>query len=187
VLAANGSKHKKPALGDARVMKIKKMIVGAFLMVMAISAAAFAQGNNNPAVYNGPVKAVNVMILPDLEVKIEAFEDAACTKAIANNGYMFESAAWVRLTIKNKGAVAAENFTYKGVIDVDGNKVYNPDAAKMTLAANQSKQLAVVKVPLGGTTDVVTAKLLADIGNFVKETNEANNSATFKFTSQTAH
>lgn len=169
-------------------MQFKKFIVGAVMAVMALSAAAFAQGNNNPAVYTGPVKvAPNVMILPDLEVKVEAFEDAACTKAIANNGYMFQTMAWVRLTIKNKGAVAAENFTYKGVIEVDGNKVYDPAAAKMTIAANQSKQLGVVKVQLGGITDVVTAKLLADIGNFVKETNESNNSATFKFTSQTAH
>lgn len=168
-------------------MQFKKFIVGAFMAVMALSAAAFAQ-SNNPAVYNGPVKVVpNPMVLPDLEVKVEAFEDAACTKAIPNNGFMFETLAWVRLTIKNKGAAAAENFTYKGVIEVDGNKVYDPAAAKMTIAANQSKQLGVIKVQLGGTTDVVTAKLLADIGNFVKETNESNNSATFKFTSQTAH
>lgn len=168
-------------------MQFKKFIVGAFMAVMALSAAAFAQGNNGQ-MYTGPVKVVpNPTILPDLEVKIEAFEDAACTKAIANNGTMFQTTAWVRLTIKNKGAVAADNFTFKGVIDVDGNKVYDPAAAKMSIPANQSKQLGVVKVPLGGITDVVTAKLLADIGNFVKETNETNNSATFKFTSQTAH
>jgi subtilase family serine protease len=171
------------------IMQFKKFIVGAFMTVMAISATAMAQGNNNPAVYNGPaVKAVtNAVLLPDLEVKVEAFEDAACTKAIANNGYIFQTTAWVRMTIKNKGAAAAENFVFKGVIDVDGNKVYNPDAAKLTIPANQSKQIAVVKVPLGGTTDVVTAKLLADIGNFIKESNESNNIASVKFTSQTAH
>ena len=169
-------------------MQIKKMIVSAFIAVMALSAAALAQGNNNPAVYNGPVKAVtNVTILPDLEAKIEAFEDAACTKPIANNGQIFQTLAWVRLTIKNKGAVPSGSFIYKGMIDVDGNKVYNPDAAQMSLAANQSKQIGVIKVQLGGTTDVVTAKLLADIGNFVQETTDSNNIANFKFTSQTAH
>lgn len=159
-------------------------------MVVAISAVSFAQGNNNPAVYNGPVKAVtNLEVLPDLEVKVEAFEDAACTqpKAIANNGSIFQDAAWVRFTIKNKGAVAAANFVYKGVIDVDGNKVYNPDAAKMTLEANQTKQFPPVMVKLGGITDIVTVKLLADIGNFIKETNEQNNIASFKFKSQVAH
>lgn len=169
-------------------MKIKKMIVGAFISVMALSAAAFAQGHNNPAVYNGPVKVVsNAAILPDLEAKIEAFEDAACTKPIANNGSMFQTLAWVRLTIKNKGAVPSGSFLYKGMIDVDGNKVYNPDPASMSLAANQSKQIGVIKVLLGGTTDVVTAKLLADVGDGVKETTNSNNIATFKFTSQTAH
>lgn len=167
-------------------MQIKKMIIGAFISVMALSAAAFAQGNNATA-HVGSVKVANAAILPDLEAKIEAFEDAACTKPIANNGYMFQTLAWVRLTIKNKGAVATGNFTYKGVIDVDGNKVYNPDAAQMSLGANQSKQIGVIKVQLGGTTDVVTAKLLADIGNFVQETTDSNNIANFKFTSQTAH
>jgi hypothetical protein len=168
-------------------MNIKKMIVGAFVSVMAMSAMALAQGNNNPTVYTGPVKAANVALLPDLEAKVEAFEDAACTKPIANNGQIFQTLAWVRLTIKNKGPVTSGSFIYKGVIDVDGNKVYNPDAATMTIPANQSKQIAVVKVPLGGTTDVVTAKLLADIGDGVKETTNSNNIATFKFTSQTAH
>lgn len=169
-------------------MQIKKMIIGAFISVMALSAAALAQGNNNPAVYTGPVKVVsNLEVLPDLEAKIEAFEDAACTKPITNNGSMFQTLAWVRLTIKNKGAAASGSFLYKGMIDVDGNKVYNPDPAQMSLAANQSKQIGVIKVLLGGTTDVVTAKLLADVGDGVKETTNSNNIATFKFTSQTAH
>ncbi|HWQ33950.1 MAG TPA: CARDB domain-containing protein [Blastocatellia bacterium] len=130
-----------------------------------------------------------IKVLPDIEVKIEASENASMTPLLNNGSSLPVQGAkiYVRFTIKNTGAVKAENFTYKMVIERDGLKVYDPAAAKLTLNANETKTFPPVEVSLPGHTNVVDARILADIGNLVQEKNEQNNKATFKFTGQVLH
>ncbi|MFN7927814.1 MAG: hypothetical protein U0Y68_07685 [Blastocatellia bacterium] len=133
-----------------------------------------------------PVKPGTLEITPDLEVTIEAFENANGTGKISNGGTTVYSGGapknYVRFTIKNKGSVKAENFTYKMVVRCNGNKVYDPPAEKLSLNAGESKSFPLVPVTLAGITNNVEADILANIMRLMKEENMANNKAEFKFT-----
>ncbi|MFN0121727.1 MAG: CARDB domain-containing protein [Blastocatellia bacterium] len=154
---------------------------------------AFAQQQQGPtAIAQGTVVAnPNLQVAADLEVKIEVFEESNGAKPIPQGASLPYSggapSSYVRFTIKNKGAAKAENFTYKMVVNRDGIKVHDPAAAQITLNPGESKVFPLVKVGLPGTTNEMEAKVLADIGNFVKETNEQNNSMTFKWKASVVH
>jgi len=66
-------------------------------------------------------------------------------------------------------------------------KVYDPPAAQMTLDGGESKSFPLVMVDLRGSRNEVKASILADIGNFIKESNESNNSAEFTIKGECPH
>lgn len=133
-----------------------------------------------------PVKPGAFEITPDLEVTIEAFENANGTGKISPGGTTVYSGGapknYVRFTIKNKSSVKAENFTYKMVVRCNGTKVYDPPATQLSLNAGESKTFPMVPVTLAGITNNVEADILANIMKLMKEANMSNNKAEFKFT-----
>jgi subtilase family serine protease len=84
----------------------------------------------------------------------------------------------VNFTITNKSTAPSGNFTYKMVIRNNGAKVYDPPAAQMSLGPAESKKFGPVNVDLS-STNKIEASILADIGNLIKEKDEANNKAEF--------
>ena len=172
-------------------MNFKKftMIAFALCVTLAASVAAYAQGNGNGVVAPKPG---TLTVAPDIEVKIEMFEDQACTKVIPNGANLSFSggapAAYVHFTMRNKvNGVKAENFTYKRVIERDGVKVVDPPAEKITLNGGETKTFPVERVYFSGTSNTVEARILADIGNFVKELSETNNSAKYTVKASVVH
>jgi hypothetical protein len=169
-------------------MNFKKfaMIAFALCVTLLASSATYAQGNGTIS-----AKPLTLTAAPDIEVKIEMFEDKACTKPIANGANLSYSggapAAFVRFTMRNKVGIKAENFTYKRVIERDGVKVFDPAAEKISLNGNEVKTFPVEMVYFSGTSNTVEARILADIGNFVKELNETNNSAKYTVKASVVH
>lgn len=170
-------------------MNMKKLTMIAFALCVTLlaSAGAYAQGTATISAKPG-----TLTVAPDIEVKIEMFEDAACTKVIPNGANLSFSggapAAYVRFTMRNKvNGVKAENFTYKRVIERDGVKVVDPPAEKITLNGGETKVFAVERVYFSGTSNTVEARMLADIGNFVKELDETNNSAKYTVKASVVH
>lgn len=164
-------------------MNSKKMT--SFLMATMITISTVLSLSAQPTQVQTP-KPGTYQITPDLEVTIEAFENANGTGKINNGGTTVYSGGgpknYVRFTIKNKGAVKAENFTYKMVVRCNGNKVYDPPATQLSLNAGETKVFPLVPVTLAGITNNVEADMLANIMRLMKEDNMANNKAEFKFT-----
>jgi hypothetical protein len=151
-------------------------------LVLGALSPAWA-GNRLPA---GPVKS-GFELFPDLEVKIEAFEDAACTKPIANGGETNYGggapANYVRLSVKNKGPVKATNFILNYAVRRDGVDIFKPaQALRLSLESGATKVFPLVKVQLTGITNEISATILANIGGTVPEPNKSNNLIKFSFT-----
>jgi len=170
-------------------MNFKKfaMIAFALCVTSLASVAALAQGTATVSPRPG-----TLTVAPDIEVKIEMFEDQACTKPIANGANLSYSggapAAYVRFTMRNKVSnVKAENFTYKRVIERNGVKVFDPPAEKITLNGGETKTFPVQQVYFSGTSNTVEARILADIGNLVQELNETNNLAKYTVKASVVH
>ena len=167
-------------------MNFKKMMLAMAAGMMLMTSAAMAQDRATISPKPG-----TLTVAPDIEVKIEMFEDKACTKPIANGANLSYSggapAAFVRFTLRNNVNVKTESFTYKRVIERDGVKVFDPAAEKMSLGGKETKVFPVEQVYFSGTSNTVEARILADIGNLVKETNEANNSAKYTVKASVVH
>jgi hypothetical protein len=174
-------------------MKLNKMIN--FALTMGLTMGALTVGTALAQKVEGVKMApinTNLAITPDLEVKIEAFEDEACTKPISNGGSTVYSggapANFVRLSVKNKGAVKAENFPLTYAVRRSGVDVFKtPELLKLTLNPNESKVFPVVKVQLVGVTNEVTASIVANMMKIMPEANMNNNNAKFKFTGKVVH
>jgi hypothetical protein len=168
-------------------MNFKKITMLAFALCVTLmaSTAAFAQGAQISA------KPGSLTIAPDIEVKIEMFEDQACTKSIANGASLSYGggapAAFVRFTLRNNVGVKTDSFTFKRVIERNGVKVFDPAASQMALNANEVKVFPAERVYFSGTSNTVEARILADIGNFIKETSETNNSAKYTVKASVVH
>ena len=169
-------------------MNFKKMTLLAFTFCVTLlaSTAAFAQRT-------GPISANPgvLTVAQDIEAKVEMFEDSACTKPIPNGANLVFSggapAAYVRFTLKNNVNVKTDNFTFKRVIERDGVKVFDPAASQLSLNAHEVKVFPAERVYFSGTSNTVEGRILADIGNFIKETNEGNNSAKYTVKASVVH
>src|SRR5215813_13021038 len=170
-------------------MNFKKFSMIAFALVATsiATSAAFAQTGGTQI---SPMPLPR-LAPPDISVKIEMFEDQGCTKPMPNGSDLSYTggapAAFVRFTLSNSNSQNTGNFTYKRVIYRNGAKVVDPPAATITLAKGEVKVFPVEKVYFNGTSNTVEAKILADIGNLVKETNEMNNSATYTVKASVVH
>ena len=121
-------------------------------------------------------------VTADLEVMAQAFEDQDGRKPIAGGSTIFDkSEVWLRFVVVNRGLGNAGRFTYKAVIYQNGVKTANPAAETIALESQQSKTLPLVKLNISGRGEQISARLIADIGNFVKETDEANNKMEMSF------
>src|SRR5262245_35255772 len=167
-------------------MNFKKFSMIAFALVATsiATSAAFAQTAGTPQI-------TPLRVAPDISVKIEMFEDQGGTKPIPNGANLSYSggapAAYVRFTLSNSNATHTGNFTYKRVIYRNGVKVVDPPAATISLAKGEVKVFPMEQVYFSGTSNTVEAKILADIGNLVKETIETNNSATYTVKASVVH
>lgn len=164
-------------------MNSKKMITFILTTILTIGAVLSVAAQTDRV--QAP-KPGTLQLTPDLEVTIEAFENANATGKINNGGTTVYSGGapknYVRFTIKNKGSVKAENFTYKMVVKCNGVKVFDPAATQLSLNAGESKTFPIVPVNLAGITNNVEADILANIMKLMKEDNMSNNKAEFKFT-----
>jgi hypothetical protein len=156
-------------------------------LTMAVALLAFTStwgAEAQPIQDTGPAPSKQPVLTtrkPDIEVSITAFSDAAGTQPVSNGGSLGNCGrAWFRFTIKNKGFATAKNFYYKMVVRKNDVKIYNPPAAQMTLNGGQSKSF-FVETPGGfiPPSYELKALILGDIANFVNESNEANNKASF--------
>src|SRR5581483_4269361 len=77
------------------------------------------------------------------------------------------TSSWLRFTIRNKSNTPTGTFTYKMVARNGETKVYDPPAAQMSLNGKEEKVFPMVKLNHDGKSFVITASILADIGNFV--------------------
>ena len=173
-------------------MKLNKLMNFALTMGLTMGALTVgtALAQRPETIKAAPVTSLNVTA--DLEVKIEAFEDAACTKPISNGGVTVYSgggpANYVRLSVKNKGAVKAENFPLAYAVRRSGVDVYKtPEVLKLSLNPNETKVFPVVKVQLVGTTNDVAASIIANQMKMMPEANMTNNTAKFNFTGKVVH
>ncbi len=118
----------------------------------------------------------------DLEVTVQAFEDQEGLKLIPDGSTVTgQPYVWVRFSIKNNGLDDAGKFTSKAVIYHNGIKMTDPVTETMTIESLQSKTLPMVRLNTAGRAGRINAVLLADLGNFVKETNESNNKIEMSF------
>ena len=169
-------------------MNFKKISMLAFALCVTLlaSTAAFAQSAGQISANPG-----TLTVAPDIEVKIEMFEDKACTKPIANGASLSYSggapAAFVRFTLRNNVGVKTDSFTFKRVIERNGVKVFDPAASQLALNANEVKVFPAEMVYFSGTSNTVEARILADIGNFIKEKNESNNIAKYTVKASVVH
>lgn len=119
----------------------------------------------------------------DLEVTVQAFEDESGQKPIASDSTVFgKSFVWVKFSVKNRGLGNADKFTFKAVVYQNGAKTASPAAETVTLESYQSQTLPIMKISTAGRSERITARIIADIGNFVKETDESNNKMEMNFT-----
>lgn len=126
--------------------------------------------------------AMAPIAVPDLEVTVQAFEDEFGQKPIANGSTVFEKAAiWMSFMVKNKGVGNAGKFTFKAVVYQNGARTAAPAAETITLGPYQSRALPMVRINTSGRREQISARMIADIGNFIKETNEANNKMEMSF------
>jgi subtilase family serine protease len=86
-----------------------------------------------------------------------------------------KSFVWARFTVSNKGLAKADKFTFKAVVYQNVAKTADTAAETITLEPNQSRTLPMIKVNTLGRSEQIRARMITDIGNFVKEANEANN------------
>ena len=169
-------------------MNFKKITMLAFTLCVTLmaSTAAFAQRTGQITANPG-----TLTVAQDVEVKIEMFEDKNCTKPIPNGANLSYSggapAAFVRFTLRNNVGVKTDSFTFKRVIERDGVKVFDPAASQLSLNAHEVKVFPAEMVYFSGTSNTVEARILADIGNFIKETNETNNSAKYTVKASVVH
>src|ERR1044071_4182817 len=82
-VSGSNSRH-TPLTGQKEkttTMNVKKLTMIAFALCVTLlaSAAAYAQGTATISAKPG-----TLIVAPDIEVKIEMFEDQACTKVIPN-------------------------------------------------------------------------------------------------------
>ena len=171
----------KNLLSVAKKLTITGLAIA--LCVLNLSAANLAYGGNTPS-------APALAPLPDLAVGVSAYEDQGLTKSILPGGSIAYSGGapknYVKFVIINHGSNVAQNFTYKLVVRNNGVKVYDPPAAQLTLQPGELKTF-VAEVFLPSNTNVIDAKALVDVGNFVKESVETNNSGEFTYTAKVAH
>lgn len=118
----------------------------------------------------------------DLEAMVQVFEDQDGQKPISDGAKVFnKSFVWARFTVANKGLARADRFTLKAVIYLNDVKAADPAAETITLEPHQSRELPMVKINTLGRGEQISARMIADLGNFVRETNEANNKMEMKF------
>jgi CARDB protein len=153
----------------------KKVLVMALALVISMSITFLARPDVALARV-GPQ-------LPDIRAKIFAFSDPNFRNDILNLQTLGPlGKSFVRFTISNNGPGQATNFTYKAVVRLNGVKVFDPPTATITLNPGQSITFVTPIVHNASGQNKVEAKLLADIGNFVTEIDEVNNSRTFTYT-----
>jgi subtilase family serine protease len=130
----------------------------------------------------GRTESVSAVAASDLEVTVQAFEDEFGQRPIANGSTAFDkSAVWMSFTVKNKGLGNAGKFTFKAMIYQNGGRTAAPAAETITLESHQSRTLPMVRINTLGRSEQISARMIADIGNFIKETNEANNKMEMSF------
>jgi hypothetical protein len=165
------------------------MIVASLALTCVFGAAASDQKKNQaPTSPNTGISAESVKTLmpPDIEVKVEAFDGQG--KAISNGNYIGDATgSSVRFTIKNNSNTPTGNFTYKMVASNGTSKLYDPPAAQLSLNAKEVKVFPMVKLSHADKNYAISARILADIGNLVKESNEANNKGEVKYSGGVAH
>ncbi len=152
-------------------MKLKTISTMALsLLIGGATLVSDAKGRTESA------PAVASMAASDLEVTVQAFEDEFGQRPIANGSTAFDkSAVWMSFTVKNKGLGNAGKFTFKALVYQNGARAVDPAAETITLESHQSRTLPMVRVNTLGRSEKISARMIADIGNFIKETNEANN------------
>ena len=130
----------------------------------------------------GRTRSVAFPKAADLEAMVQIFEDQEGQKPIPNGAQVFDKPfVWARFTVSNKGLAKADRFTFKAVIYQNGAKAMDPAAETITLEANQTKALPMMKMDTLGRSEQISARMIADLGNFVKETNESNNKMEMSF------
>jgi subtilase family serine protease len=120
--------------------------------------------------------------LPDLAVSIQATDGAG--KPIAQGQTITYANAQkhnIRLIITNNGAGKAMNFHLGMAVRRNGVSVFTHPGEPVTLGPGQSKIFdAQVDIPAG--TNNILARLVADTGNLIQESNENNNTMLFSYT-----
>jgi hypothetical protein len=128
------------------------------------------------------VPSLALAAAPDLTCSITASEHKDGSNPIQNGSNVeYNGSSWIHFRVTNKGNVKATNFLVKMVVEWGGTKVYDPPAEKVTLGPGAAKDYppVPVKPSVGGTP--VEARMLVNVGYLVKESDEKNNSCTFKF------
>jgi hypothetical protein len=180
VVALTQSLHKQQLKQGAKDMKSKffTLMIAATLALTCILGAASAQ--------NISTGGVKTLMPPDIEVMVEAFD--AQGKSIKNGNYIGDdTGSSVRFTIKNNSNTPTGNFTYKMVATNGTTKIYDPPAAQLSLNAKEVKVFPMVKLSHALKHNDIAARILADIGNFVKESNESNNKAEINYKGAVAY
>lgn len=168
--------NSRPA-NPAGVVVMKFKLVS--LMVLSLLLGGMMLAGDAKGLTNAPTTA---SAGTDLEVKVQAFEDQEGLKPIADGSTVpGQPYVWLRFTVKNNGLENADKFTSKVVVYHNGIKMTDPMAETMTLDALQSRTLPMVRLNTAGRVGRINVVLLADIGNFVRETNESNNKIEMSF------
>ncbi len=163
-----------------RLLKLKTVSMMALsLLLGGMTLVGDAKGRTNAPI---TTSAGTDLAGVDLETMVQAFEDQEGLKPIAGGSTVSgQPFIWVRFTVKNNGLENAGKFTSKAVVYHNGIKITDPVAETMTLNALQSRTLPMVRINTAGRSGPISAVLVADLGNFVKETNESNNKAETSF------
>lgn len=165
-------------------MKLNKLMN--FALTLSLTLGALTTGTALTP------KADAMFATADLEAKVEVFEDAACTKPVPNGANIPYSGGspsfYVRLSVKNKSTVKAENFPLSYAVRRSGVDIYKtPNLLTLSLDANGTKVFPVVQVPLAGVTNEVTASIVANPMKLMPEDNMSNNIAKIKVIGTVAH
>jgi hypothetical protein len=173
---------------DGRLMVAAGIFFGAALSV-AVQAAA-PSANPQPQQTKVVQRAPLPVVLPDLACTIQVFRDAAGTTAVPPGGSVMSGggtvSAFVRLTVKNDGAVAkADGVTAK--LASSSGAPMNVMLPPVSLAAGATHSYPLQEFKYGAISSNVTITGTVDPNSTVKESNEGNNTCSFSFKEQTVH
>jgi hypothetical protein len=150
------------------------------LLITAILAGTLAAADTAPA-----------PPLPDLTCKISARRTSQGGPAIVGSEINFSGGSpsvWITVWVGNESPTPTGDFWLGFSIKNNGSRIAGlPGAQRLSLANDLWTYYGPFRVNLPSVTNKIEANAIADVGNFLGESNESNNTCKLVLTATVAH